>query len=156
MEYIDIRREDRLVFYRLLSAYYREGEDAETSQEELDSFIRYLFDKVIGGELHGCLVMDDGAPVGFALWAVDTEDFPFTEMPGLGTILEIGLIPAHRGCGQGRKLVSFLEVHLSNQGVSQCYVCAYGPARLFWKRCGYEDSGKTGRNGLPILIKTIR
>ena len=120
MEYHKIRKEDEHIFHTLLEAYYREGEDADTPQEALDS-----------------------------------DALPFSQRPGLGTILEIGLIPGYRASGRGRALAAYAESRLAEQGIRQCYVCAYQPAQPFWNRCGYTDSGTVADNGLPILIKSI-
>ena len=155
MRYSEISQQDYDSFHRLATAYYREGEDADTPQETLDSFIRFLFDKLTLGEIHGFFAKEGDAPAGFALWALDTENFAFSEMPGRGTILEIGLLPEYRGQGQGGEFVRFLEENLRKAGAEQCYVCAYGPAQGFWTRRGYAPSGKIAANGLPILIKSI-
>lgn len=45
MEYIEICQDDYSAFHELASAYYREGEDADTSQEEIDAFIRFCLIK---------------------------------------------------------------------------------------------------------------
>ena len=37
--------------------------------------------------------------------------------------------------------------------VSDFYVCAYGPAEDFWKKCGYEDVGEIASNGLKLLVQ---
>lgn len=155
MEYRKIRKEDEHIFHTLLEAYYREGEDADTPQEALDSFIGFLFSQVMDEAIRGCFVLEDGTPVGFALWAVDSDALPFSQLPGLGTILEIGLIPGYRASGRGRALAAYAESRLAEQGIRQCYVCAYQPAQPFWNRCGYTDSGTVADNGLPILIKSI-
>lgn len=47
MEYRKIRKEDEHIFHTLLEAYYREGEDADTPQEALDSFIGFLFSQAM-------------------------------------------------------------------------------------------------------------
>ena len=155
MEYSEIRNEDREIFHDLLTWYFREGEDRDTPQEEIDFFIDLLFGKLTAGEISGCFANEEGTAVGFALWAMDTEEFDFSEMPGLGTILEIGLLPAYRGAGRGRKLAGFAEESLKREGAGECYVTAYGPAQSFWERCGYKANGRIGRNGLPILVKSI-
>ena len=155
MEYSEIREGDRELFHDLLNQYYREGMDRDTPQEEIDFFIDLLFGKLIAGEIRGCFANAEGTAVGFALWAMDTEDFDFSEMPGLGTILEIGLLPAYRGAGRGRAFVGFLEESLEREGAAECYVTAYGPARSFWACCGYKANGRVGQNGLPVLVKTI-
>lgn len=90
--------------------------------------VRLMFDKVINKEIYGCLVKDQDKYIGFALWAVDSEGFEFSELPGFGTILEIGLIPSYRFGGLGKKLVTYVENNLQKNKIAQCYVSAYGPA----------------------------
>ena len=155
MDYIEICENDYNAFHELASAYYREGEDADTPQEEIDAFIRFLFDKVVNHKINGYIAKEEHASVGFALWGVDTEGFEFSEMPGFGTILEIGLIHSRRGSGFGRNLVAHVENDLQNRNITQCYVCAYGPAQKFWAACGYVENGLSANNGLPIMTKTI-
>ena len=155
MVFVKIGEHDYSEFHELANSYYREGEDENTPQEVLDSFVRMMFDKVIGNEMDGCFVKDEHTYIGFALWAVDTENFVFSEMPGFGTILEIGLIPSYRSSGMGRTLVTHIENDLQKIKISQCYVSAYGPAQKFWASCGYVENGKVASNGLPIMIKTI-
>ena len=167
MDYIEICENDYSAFHELANAYYREGEDADTPQEEIDIFIRFLFEKVINHEINGYIAKDKNAYVGFALWGVDTEDFEFSEIPGFGTILEIGFIPSYRSKGNGKELVSYIEgrfrcgQELSDESrfckknVNNCYVSAYGPAQKFWSCCGYFENGKVASNGLPIMVKSI-
>jgi ribosomal protein S18 acetylase RimI-like enzyme len=155
MECVKIGEHDYGEFHGLTNSYYREGEDENTPQEVIDSFVRLMFDKVINNEIYGCFVKDEHKYIGFALWAVDTEDFAFSEMPGFGTILEIGLIPSYRASGLGKNLVTYIENSLQKNQIAQCYVSAYGPAQKFWASCGYVENGSKASNGLPIMIKTI-
>mgnify|MGYP003413633594 FL=1 len=155
MEYVKISEHDYSEFYGLANSYYREGEDENTPQEIIDSFVRMMFDKVINNEIFGCFVKDENKYIGFVLWAVDTEDFAFCEMPGFGTILEIGLTPTYRASGLGKNLVTYVENSLKQNKIAQCYVSAYGPAQRFWTSCGYVENGKVASNGLPIMVKTI-
>ena len=155
MEYVKIGEHDYRAFHGLAYSYYREGEDENTPQEIIDSFVRLMFDKVVNDEIYGCFVKDEQTYIGFALWAIDIEDFEFREMPGFGTILEIGLIPAYRSSGFGKSLVTYIENSLRKNQIAQCYVSAYGPAQKFWASCGYVENGAKAKNGLPIMIKTI-
>ena len=155
MEYIEIREDDYSAFHELASAYYRDGEDADTPQEEIDAFIRFLFDKIVNHEINGYVAKNGNAYVGFALWAVDTDGFEFSEIPGFGTILEIGFIPSYRSKGNGKELVLYIETCLCKKDIKNCYVSAYGPAQKFWSHCGYAENGKTASNGLPLMIKSI-
>ena len=146
MNYVQIANIQYPLFHKLMEAYYREGEDAETPQEEIDGFISFLYDLCLQGRIHGCVAWD-GEPVGFALWNVDSPEGVFCQKPGFGTILEIGVSKGFRGNGFGSKLVKFA---LSQMTVSEYYVCAYGPAEAFWKKCGFHDSGSIAENGLKI------
>lgn len=140
---------DYAQFHHLLTEYYRDGADADTPQEAIDGVIRYLFDLYAQDDISGCIAWE-GEPVGFALWQLDTPDSPFSQKPGWGTILEIGLTPKFRGRGYGSALVCHAENAVQAQNR---YVCAYGPAEGFWKKCGYRDSGELATNGLKLFIK---
>lgn len=155
MTFTEINVNDFSVFHELMNDYYREGEDEGTEQEVIDSFIKLLFDKVVSREIDGCFIKENDEALGFALWAVDREGFEFSEMPGYGTVLEIGIVKQYRNCGYGVKLMSHIVERLLEKGIRDCYVSAYGPAQAFWSRCGFEDSGRTAGNGLPIMIKSI-
>ena len=147
---MDFRKiENHDTFHSLMEPYYREGADADTPQEELDAFISYLYGLVQDGTISGCIACA-GEPVGICLWWIDSEELPFSNKPGWGTILEMGLIPVCRGMGWGRELA---EYALSQMDVSNFYVCAYGPAEAFWKKCGYEDVGEIASNGLKLLVQ---
>ena len=155
MEFLAMQPQDRADFRRLAVEYYRDGEDAGTPLETITAFIDSLFELVLTGTIGGCLAVEEENAVGFALFGMDTVDFPFSQKPGLGTSLEIGLTPASRGAGQGLALVRFIEDRLRKLGAEKCYVSAYGPAEGFWARCGYEKTEQTAQNGLPIFVKSI-
>ena len=140
---------DYELFHSLLTPYYREGEDAHTPQEQLDGFIGYLYDLLEKGIISGAVAWDK-MPVGFVLWALDSIDLPFSNKPGFGTILEIGVLAGFRGKGYGRELSAFAESRMGNVAK---YICAYGPAEVFWEKCGYRESGELAENGLKIFVK---
>ena len=152
MEMKRITQENDSVFRKLLTDYYRDGEDADTPQADLDRFIGVLYELCQSGTICGCIAYE-GSPVGFVLWGMDGEDFPFSNKPGYGTILEIGVVPEMRGSGLGKKLVQYAEDALN---CHKMYVCAYGPAEGFWENCGYRDRGEIGTNGLKILEKETK
>ncbi len=136
----------------LLLPYYREGEDADTPQAELEDFISYLLGLLEQKILRGVIAYLNGRPAGFVLYAPDDAAYPFSEMPGLGTIAEIGVLPKARHAGLGQQLVRYAENDLLSQGM---YVCAYPDAHAFWQKCGYRPTGETAGNGLPIWPKCI-
>lgn len=146
---------DYNAFHALLIPYYREGEDKDTPQEQIDGFIQMLFNLVQQGKINCRLLVKDGVNIGFVLWAIDTEDFDFSELPGMGTILEIGIQKPHRHTGAGTQMVQYVENQLRQSGIRQCYVSAYGPAQTFWKHCDYQFQGLTASNGLPLMVKTL-
>ncbi len=135
----------------LLLAYYREGEDADTPEAELEDFISYLQGLLDEGVLLGFVVFREEKPIAFMLYTLDREGFPFSEKPGYGTICEIGVIPEARHTGLGRELAHMAEAMFTEH----FYVCAHPDAQGFWRKCGYEPSGETAANGLPILTKHV-
>lgn len=137
------------IFHSLLNDYYREGEDADTPQPEIDEFVGYLYDLCLSGQICGCIAWEND-PVGFVLWTVDSADGAFSQKPGYGTILEIGVNKAARGMGLGGSLVFHAEEKMETDWY---YVCAYGPAEAFWSRYGYIFSGELADNGLKIMVK---
>ena len=140
---------DYALFHSLLTVYYREGEDVDTPQEQLDGFVGYLYDLLKKKTISGAFAWDE-KPVGFVLWALDSEELPFSNKPGCGTILEIGVVSGCRGKGYGKALAEFAESSMEDTAK---YVCAYGPAEAFWEKCGYRESGETAQNGLKIFVK---
>lgn len=44
---------------------------------------------------------------------------------------------------------------MRRDGISSFYVSAYGPAEVFWEKCGYVKTEKMASNGLPIFIKVM-
>lgn len=155
MDYTIKDCEEYDTFHALLVPYYREGEDKDTPQEQVDGFIQMLFDLVQQGKINCRLLVRDEAKIGFVLWAIDTEDFDFSELPGMGTILEIGIEKPARRAGVGTQMVQYVEEQLRQSGIRQCYVSAYGPAQDFWKHCGYQFQGANASNGLPIMVKSL-
>ena len=152
MEFVKITDNHQTEFYKLLNGYYREGEDADTPQAELDDFISYLFGLCTDGTISGCIAVED-KPLGFVLWNIDTEESPFSNWPGRGTILEIGVAPESRKSGLGSALVAHAESKMHNSGIDTFYVCAYGPAIVFWEKLGYKKTDRFAENDLPIYAK---
>lgn len=152
MKLVTISESHQTVFDQLLTGYYREGEDADTPQAELDDFISYLFGLCTDGTISGAIAFED-KPVGFVLWNIDTEGSPFSNLPGHGTMLEIGVVPEARRSGLGRTLAAHAEAEMSRQGVEKFYVCAYGPAIAFWEKLGYKKTDMIAENDLPIYAK---
>ncbi len=138
--------------HTLLTSYYREGEDADTPQSELDAFIAYLTELLEQRILMGELIYEDDTPLGFVLYAKDGGGYPFSECPGMGTIAEIAVVPEAREKGLGSLLVRRAEEALQ-PGVTQMYVCAHDSAQGFWEKCGYRATGRIANNGLPICVK---
>lgn len=149
LKFVDVRDSDYEEFHNLLNDYYRDGADANTPQSEIDGFIRYLFDLCHEQKICGCIAREVN-PVGFVLWSIDSADGAFSQKPGFGTILEIGVRGDSQGKGIGGLLVEYAQFRMN---MDQYYVCAYGPAEAFWAKCGYSFSGETAENGLKIMIK---
>lgn len=150
MHFISVTETEYSLFHRLLNDYYREGEDEQTPQSEIDGFIQLLFDLCNQKKIMGAVAFDD-SPVGFVLWNIDTPNGVFSQKPGYGTILEIGVSKEHRAKGFGIEIARYALSHM--RGMDH-YVCAYGPAEAFWRKCGFQDSGETADNGLKIYLRS--
>lgn len=155
MDFNIIDSEDYEAFHTLLNQYYREGEDENTPQDQVDGFIQRLFHMVQQKEISCRLITVDTEPVGFVLWAMDTEQLDFSEIPGMGTILEMGIEKPYRRLGIGTQMVRYVEDRLKRSGAAECYVSAYGPAQEFWRHCGYQFNNAYADNGLPMMIKRL-
>ncbi len=149
-----IRKDDYALFQEIMIEYYREGEDAETSIDTVKAFIDSLFRMVCNGEIDGVFSFSDNRCEGFCLWMKDEEQRDFSEMPGCGTILEIGVRRGFRKRGVGTKIVEYAEQQMRKMGVDAFYVSAYGPAEAFWEKCGYEKTEKKASNGLTVFLKS--
>lgn len=153
IEYRAITRDDYSIFWKLLNAYYRDGEDADTEQAVLDGFIKDLFSLVMENKIEGCFLRLNGAVVGFALWMIDAPDGIFSEIPGYGTFLEIGIRPSFRGNGYGYQTVTHIEQQMKQAGVEHFYVSVYPLADGFWTKCGYVKTEDIASNDLCIYKK---
>ncbi len=140
--------------HALLTDYYREGEDTDTSTAEIDDFISCLLELLDKGVLQGDVAYDGQQASGFVLYTVDGADFPFSEHPGMGTIAEVGVIPGIRRHHWGKALVQRAENALW-PSVTEMYVYAHPDAATFWQKCGYLPTGDIAGNGLPIRIKHL-
>lgn len=149
MEYSTVVDAGYDVFHSLMNEYYRDGEDADTPQSEIDGFVKYLYELCLSGQISGCISFEHD-PIGFVLWTVDSEEGVFSQKPGYGTILEIGMVRSKRGMKIGRDLVAYAEARMNT---GRYYVCAYGPAEGFWANCGYTFTGELAENGLKIMTK---
>ena len=148
-----ITKDDHQRFEALMIEYYREGEDADTPIDTIKDFIEILFQMICSGSINGAMWKCDGRYEGFCLWMKDEAQSDFSEIPGYGTILEIGVSSEFRKQGIGIAIVQQAEAQMKKAGVQRFYVSAYGPAESFWERCGYKKTERMAQNGLPIFVK---
>ncbi len=155
MKFIKIEKASYQTLHDLMNEYYREGEDADTPQSEIDEFIDLLYGMANEGKIGGRLAEEEGETIGFILWAADTEHFAFSELPGYGTVMEIGVRKQFRMKGYGRRMVAFAEKRFKENSLDKSYVVAYGPAAEFWKKLGYAENGSLAKSELPIFTKAL-
>ena len=153
MTFEAITAESRASLEALMIAYYQEGEDADTPIDTIRDFIESLFQMICSGSIAGALLKNDGQYEDFCLWMKDDAQSDFSEIPGYGTILEIGVRPQFRKKGLGREIVRYAEMQMRETGVESFYVSAYGPAETFWESCGYQKTERVAQNGLPVFVK---
>jgi len=148
-----ITKENHASLEALMIEYYQEGEDADTPIETIQDFIESLYQMIGSGSIDGAMVKHNGQYEGFCLWMKDDPQSDFSEIPGYGTILEIGVRPQFRKKGLGREIVRYAEMQMRETGVESFYVSAYGPAETFWESCGYQKTERVAQNGLPVFVK---
>ncbi len=148
-----ITKENHASLEALMIEYYQEGEDADTPIETIQDFIESLYQMIGSGSIDGAMVKHGGQYEGFCLWMKDDPQSDFSEIPGYGTILEIGVRPQFRKKGLGREIVRYAEMQMRETGVESFYVSAYGPAETFWESCGYQKTERVAQNGLPVFVK---
>ena len=148
-----ITKENHASLEALMIEYYQEGEDADTPIETIQDFIESLYQMIGSGSIDGAMVKHNGQYEGFCLWMKDEPQSDFSEIPGYGTILEIGVRPQFRKKGLGREIVRYAEMQMRETGVESFYVSAYGPAETFWESCGYQKTERVAQNGLPVFVK---
>lgn len=142
-------------FSRMMKAYYQETIPQELPADVIDGYIQNLYRLVLTNDLRGGIAAD-GEVLGFALWEVDASGAVYSELPGYGTILELGIQPEYRGRGYGRQLTEYVQGRLLEEDVIGFYVCADETSREFWEKCGYRNvGGRTASNGLPMLLRGI-
>lgn len=102
--------------------------------------------------LHIAIALEDGSPVGFSIYQIDTPKSDWCKREGWGFIREFYVSPGHRKQGIGSALAEYSDIHLRQLGAAQIYLTSDN-AIPFWLRCGYRDSGEQASNGLNILEK---
>lgn len=142
-------------FMSLLTEYYREGEDADTNQTVINEFIARLYELIEQNKICGRLVLQGEVVVGFVLWMLDTAESEFSELPGYGTILEIGVSKENRLKGIGTQIVDYVENLMQKSGIKNFYVSAYEPASVFWEKCKYIKTTNKASNDLFIYKKCV-
>lgn len=100
------------------------------------------------------LALDDGDPVGFLIYQVDSQGSDWCERPGWGFIRECYVTPARRRSGVAAELVRAAEQRLSSDGITDAYLTSDDAIR-FWEACGWSRSEVIARNSGVILEKTL-
>ncbi|MDF2868688.1 MAG: Acetyltransferase domain [Anaerocolumna sp.] len=155
MAYKKIDETNKHIFHKLMLDYYREGCDENTPQNILDDFIISLYNNIVTKSMYGRLIELDKKIIGFVIWMIDVDGNDYSEMPGYGTIAEIGIKAEYRNQGIGKKIVLFAEKKMMEMGVKGFYVTVYEPATKFWSNCGYTNTHNKGNNNLEIYSKKV-
>ena len=108
------------------------------------SHVQWLNDRIekrfAAGARFFAAYLADGSPVGFAAVQVDPklEGIPYHGQ--YSEIVAMGVVPAHRRCGHGSRLVEFSERHARDQGAYCLYVVTYAAAQdtiSFYEKSGF-------------------
>ncbi|MFR5889948.1 MAG: hypothetical protein ACLUFM_03090 [Lachnospiraceae bacterium] len=132
MKTVPVTKEQFPVFHRLLTDYYRDGEDAQTPQEELDGFIEMLFELRTKGAVSGCIAYEKDA-LGFIIYGLDTKDFVFKQ----ARLRRSGSGSFHPRAAAA--WASARKIRRRGDGLRKYYVCAYDRGELL-EKCSYRDA----------------
>lgn len=149
LTYLPLNRRALNKLHDALIEYYRTPEETD---ESLEGFVQTLFTLVRTGKILGNLVECGDTPVGFVLYAADSRESDFSELPGHGTILALQVESAHQRQGIGTQIVRHVENDLRSK-VAGFYVCSVGTSQAFWEANGYQQSKEMASDGQPLLIK---
>ena len=149
LTYLPLNRRALLKLHDGLIEYYRTPEETD---EALEGFVQTLFTLVRNGKILGNLIQSGEEPVGFVLYAADSRDSDFSELPGHGTILALQVEASMRRQGIGSQIVRHVENELRGK-VAGFYVCSLGESRPFWEACGYRESKEKATTGEILFLK---
>jgi len=149
LTYLPLNRRALLKLHDGLIEYYRTPEETD---EALEGFVQTLFTLVRNGKILGNLIQSGEEPVGFVLYAADSRDSDFSELPGHGTILALQVEAPLRRQGIGSQIVRHVENELRGK-VAGFYVCSLGESRPFWEACGYRESKEKATTGEILFLK---
>jgi len=149
LTYLPLNRRALLKLHDGLIEYYRTPEETD---EALEGFVQTLFTLVRNGKILGNLIQSGEEPVGFVLYAADSRDSDFSELPGHGTILALQVEASLRRQGIGSQIVRHVENELRGK-VAGFYVCSLGESRPFWEACGYRESKEKATTGEILFLK---
>lgn len=140
----------------LLFNYYKDGEDADTPDDIVNDFIKYIVKLIYSNKLNCRILNHEGTYIGFIIWFKDEVGHEFSELPGYWSIAEIGIKKEYRNKHFGIKLVNYVEKNVKGNDAASFYITAYSPFKNFWEKIGFKDIGLKGNNNLPIMVKELK
>ena len=149
LTYLPLNRRALSRLHDELIEYYRTPEETD---EALEGFVQTLFTLVRSGKILGNLVQSGDDAVGFVLYAADSRESDFSELPGHGTILALQVQESLRRQGIGSQIVHHVENELRGK-VAGFYVCSLGNSQAFWEKLGYQASQEKATTGEVLFLK---
>lgn len=148
--------QDKKLTFELLNddnkeAFFALLEECDVAQER----IRELYALTMADKVRARLCRLGAKPIGFITYMRDVEDAPFSQLPGHGTILNVGLTEAMRGQALSDKLIAYAEDDLRLSRVDGLYVTATKELIPFWQKHGYEKTNRLSTDYLPLLVKPV-
>lgn len=151
MEILDYSPALERPWREMFVAYFTEDSDlpAEIVEQKLCGFLLSQWEK---GVLRIAVAQDDGVPMGFAIYQIDTPESDWCKRPGWGFIREFYILPGHRRRGYGTQLAQWTAQRLREMGAARLYLTA-DSAIAFWQRCGYTPEGSVHENGTIDMVQ---
>lgn len=115
----------------------------ETEDEMLHDLTRRINIQGNRPDMHFELVLENGEPVGIAMFAIDTGTVYGLLESGYGVITGFYICPEFRRRGYGREFYEHIETILINDGAPKIYLTPDGiTGEPFWTALGFKNSGK--------------
>lgn len=100
------------------------------------------------------LAFRDGAPVGFAIYQIDSPRSDWCERVGWGFVRECYVVPEARRVGVATQLIRAVERRLTESGATDAYLTA-DDAVEFWEALGWQRTDVVAKNEGIVLEKRL-
>ena len=111
-------------------------------------------DRSVRGVAPLLMAFEDGEPIGFINFQIDSEASNWNERPGWGMIRELHVAQAWRRRGVGSVLADIATRVMKESGATRAYLTTEDTFD-FWEALGWEKTDEMAPNGGIVMEKTL-